>query len=154
VVRKVVSLFAASVLDLGLGLQSAAGASVSGQISMRVLKTLAIQAVDQMTFDAAYAGAPASTVNSRSSNSGSFKVTGEPNSAVTINLPKEIVISTGAAGADETIRVHDFTSYPAGSGTLQNDGSMDLTVGATRDALSTMQKDGVYSGSYTVEVIY
>jgi hypothetical protein len=121
---------------------------------MRVLKTLAIAAINQMNFDSAYAGASASTVGSRAKNSGSFKVTGDPNSAVTIRLPKEITIITGTAGSDETIRVHDFQSYPAVSGTLAKDGSMLLTVGATRDALTASQKDGVYTGSYVVEVIY
>jgi hypothetical protein len=146
-------VLAASVLLLHS--VSAEAASATSRVSLRVLKSLMIQSISDLEFDPVYPGAAESVVLPESNGkSATFMIQGETNTSVTIQLPSEILLATGSGGESETIVIRDFKSSPAESGVIGADGSLTLYVGATRSAISDQQRDGLYTGTYTVDVIY
>ena len=135
--------------------ETAKGASATGRVVMRVLKTLGIEELDELDFGDAEAGAPAATIRPGNGKAGGkFVINGVANTSYTVALPREIVVSTGQGGENETIVIRNFKSRPARTGLLSRGGKQKLYVGATREALSPNQKKGVYKGTYTVELIY
>ena len=135
--------------------ETAKGASATGRVVMRVLKTLGIEELNELEFGEAEAGAPAATIRPGNGKAGGkFVINGVANTSYTVALPKEIVVSTGQGGDNETIVIRNFKSHPARAGLLSRGGKQKLYIGATRDALSPNQKKGVYKGTYTVQLIY
>ncbi|HLD99226.1 MAG TPA: DUF4402 domain-containing protein [Bdellovibrionota bacterium] len=95
--------------------------------------------------------------NTETSTNGSFQITGEPNTAYSIVLPSNpITLTTGAGGANETITVSNFQSFPpeGANGALGPGGTQTLYVGATRTALSVNQARGSYSGTFMITISY
>ncbi len=102
--------------------------------------------------DAAKQVLPSTTDNATNA---SFNVTGDPNRAFTIGLPATAInMQTGAGATLDTISVSTFSSFPTGPATLDATGKRTLLVGATRAALRLTQRAGLYSGSYSITVVY
>lgn len=145
------------ILTLSLCLSlatSAKGASATGQISMVVIKALVIQVLANMSFPSSAAGSPEVTINPDDEFAGKFIVQGEENTSVTIRLPSEVYIFNSSSENPDKIKIHNFKANLGQTGIISSEGFMNLSVGATRAALSPLQKEGVYSGTYSVEVIY
>lgn len=140
----------------GFGSWSIAQAvSASGIISMRVVRTLFVEAKEPLNFQNASPGAEDSSVEPGDPNSAQFVVRGEPNTAFQIHLPEEtVMIAEQGLQDNQKIRVHSFTSYPAQHGNLSATGEQILYVGATRSALRADQAEGSYSGLYSIDIIY
>ncbi len=86
---------------------------------------------------------------------GSFIVRADANRAFTIALPVTAInMQTGSGPTIDTIAVSNFTSFPAGISTGDAAGNRTLLVGARRAALKLTQRAGLYSGTYTVTVVY
>jgi hypothetical protein len=121
---------------------------------MRVLKTLGIEAIADLSFASAAPGDASAIISPTDKQAARFTVQGEANAYFAITLPKAITLTTGNGAKNETILVSDFASYPASSGVIASNGNAEISVGATRAPLASNQKDGVYSGTFTVEVVY
>ncbi len=88
---------------------------------------------------------------SQSSTAGKFKVSGQPNTTLTVALPTSIVLNGNKGG---TITVNNFTGYPSSSQlTLDASGDGSLNVGADLN-IGTSQLSGTYSGTYSVTINY
>lgn len=95
---------------------------------------------------------PAGT--SENSTNGSFSVTGDANRSYSIVLPSSATLQTGKGPKSDTISISNFLSFPSGNGVLGVTGAQNVFVGATRSALRLTQKAGLYSGSYSITVVY
>ncbi len=135
-------------------------ASTSGTARQVVIAALTITNVSDLDFGTAAPSDVAKTVvpgTSETADNGSFTVAGQASTAYTITLPAAaITMTTGGGGANETISVNSWASYPAAgaNGLLTGGGTQLLLVGATRAALGASQVAGTYTGSYTVTVVY
>lgn len=87
------------------------------------------------------------------SSNASFDLAGDKNTAFTIILPSSATVSRNGGGV-YNITVSNFTSYPAGVGTLGNNRKAKLFVGARINTVPINIPGGSYSGYFTVEVIY
>ncbi len=143
-------------------LQVAQAASDTAQALQLVLSPIAITQVSDLDFGSGYPGDAARTVApgvAENAENASFAVSGEANTAYTITLPADGVVTmiTGAGVvADEQIGVNGFLSFPAAgaNGLLDATGNQNLFVGATRDALLATQVAGSYAATFTVDVVY
>ncbi|OGJ41341.1 MAG: hypothetical protein A2378_03080 [Candidatus Pacebacteria bacterium RIFOXYB1_FULL_44_10] len=120
---------------------------------------LGISVISNLSFGSAPQGSPALTIppgTAETAQNASFKVTGTKNAAYTITLPASATMTTGAGGANRTITINSFQSFPAAgaNGMIQNNGQQMIYVGATRAALAFSQVPGAYSGTFTVTVVY
>lgn len=142
------------------GSSHASAASSNGTMQAQIIAALGISNVSALDFGIASPGdtakvVPPSTVEN--ATNGSFNVTGQPNTAYTIQLPATALnMITGIGGANRTIAVSTFVSFPAAgvNGLLSAAGAQLLLVGATRAALPATQITGSYTGTYSVTVIY
>ena len=109
-----------------------------------------------MYFPDAYPGSPAFTIdptNSETAQNASFLVTGEPGKRVTIILPKQrVTLEENKSGAK--IYVEDFKSNVGHTSDLDQNGELNLYVGATRMDIPTRTPSGDYTGTFTVTVMY
>ena len=152
-------LLAGSVLAACAMTHQAFAASTTGNAIQQVIAALSITNVSDLDFGSAAPGdalkvvAPGAAENAEN---GSFTVTGQPSTAYTITLPADgtVTMITGGGGANETIAVSSFSSFPSGTGMLNGSGTQTLLVGATRAALGASQVAGSYTASYTVTVVY
>ena len=141
------------------GLQKAA--STTANAVQQVIAAISIAQVSDMDFGSDVPGAAAKTVapgTAEDAENASFTVSGQASTAYTITLPSDgtVTMITGGGGANETIAVNSFASFPAAgaNGLLDGTGSQSLYVGATRAALGASQVVGAYTGSFTVDVVY
>ncbi len=79
-----------------------------------------------------------------------FDVTGANNGTFTITLPGTITISEPGGS---TTTITNFTSFPSGTGTLNQQGTATLVVGATLQ-VAAAQPSGVYTDLFDVTVAY
>ena len=118
---------------------------------------ITITQIQDMNFGTVVQGDPKTVLSPRGSepNNARFRVKGDANTAYTITLPIEILISLDGAGA-RTIRVHSFKSRPTegANGLLNSKGKQTLRVGATLARIGTNKRTGSYFGTFTVDVIY
>jgi len=91
---------------------------------------------------------------SETSTNGSFLITGDPNVSYSIVLPVTASMKTGSGPNTDTITISNFQSFPSGTGALGASGSQTLFIGATRAALRLNQKAGLYSGTFSITVVY
>ncbi len=152
--------FATAVLAAAsLSTNYALAASANGTATQVVTAALSIANVSDLDFGSAAQGdalkvvAPGAAENAEN---GSFTVTGQPSTAYTITLPADatVVMTTGGGGANETIAVNSFASFPSGTGMTGAGGTQSLFVGATRAALGAAQVAGSYTATYAVTVVY
>jgi len=138
----------------------AQAASDTAQALQQVQAAIAIAQVSDLDFGTGIQGDAAVTVapgTAENASNASFNVTGEAGLAYTITLPIDgaVVMTTGGGGANETIAVNSFVSFPAaGANGLLTGGSQSLYVGATRAALGAAQVAGGYATTFTVDVVY
>jgi len=129
--------------------------SASGLLTMKVIRALFLEAKQPLVFTPAVAGSESFRVNPGDSQSGQFRVRGEPGTAYQIRLPDQVVMTTNSGQLEaQQIKVKEFASVPESAGTLDSQGEQIIFVGATRDSLLSNQEEGSYTGTYTVEVIY
>jgi hypothetical protein len=148
----------AAVVTLAFS-SNALAASASGTARQVVTAAISIVNVSDLDFGTAIQGAVAKVVApgaAENAENGSFTVSGQASTAYTVTLPASVTMTTGGGGANETILVNTFTSFPAAgaNGMIGVGGTQLLLVGATRDALGAAQVVGTYTGSYTVDVVY
>ncbi len=133
-------------------------ATGTAKAQMKVLAALNITKTSDLVFSEAAAGALAETVlpeTTETAQNASFTITGEPNRAITINLPTDgtVVMRKGAGGtADTEVAVNSFAMSPMTN--IDSSGTSILYVGATRADLSVTQEGGDYEADFDVEVIY
>ena len=133
----------------------ASAASTTANAVATVIQAIAIAKTQDLNFGTASVGSVAKVVAPADATAAVFNVTGQPNTAFTIQLPAAAIsMVTGGGGANRTISVGTFTSTPALTGTLSGAGAATLRVGATRAALPATQIAGAYTASFTVSVIY
>jgi hypothetical protein len=139
----------------------ALAASATGNAVQVVVAKISILNQSDLVFGSASQGDGAKQVQpgtTENDTNGSFNVTGASNTAYTIALPADgvVTMTTGAGGADRTIAVNTFRSFPleGANGLLGPGGTQLLLVGATRAALPDTQVPGNYTGTYTVTVVY
>jgi hypothetical protein len=128
-------------------------------IDLNAGRNLRIETISDLNFTAAIAGDPPQTISPGTSENGrnaSFRITGNRFQSYTLMLPYHgVPIKTGPGGPGRTLNLSHFTSYPAsGSGVLDGRGVGLLFVGATRSAISPNQVAGIYSGNFTITVVY
>lgn len=126
-------------------------ATTSGGASAYIATALTVSTLNNIDFGTAPQGDPAKLIAPTSLAAAAFSVLGESNMPYTISLPAFVDI-TNASG--KTIRVDTFSSFPSGSGMLDANGAQTLKVGARRAALALNQSVGIYSGSFTITVVY
>ena len=126
-----------------------------------IISAISIAQVSDLEFGSAPQGDAAKTVapgTSEDAENASFNVSGEASTAYTISVPADgsVVMQTGGGGANETIAVDSFISYPAAgaNGLLDGTGGQLLLIGATRSALGATQVTGSYTTNFTVDVVY
>ncbi len=149
------------ILALGslMQLQIANAASATADAKQVVTAAISITKASDLDFGTAAQGDVAKTVApgvAEDASNASFTVAGTPNSAYTITLPANgaVTLQTGLGGANETITVSNFASFPATTGTIGAGGNQLLLVGAQRAALGAAQVVGNYTATFTVTVVY
>lgn len=88
-------------------------------------------------------------IASPSPSAGSFQITGQANTTLTVTLPSSITL-TGSNGG--TMTVNTFTRYPT-TLTLNSSGSGTLSIGANL-TIGANQAAGTYTGTYQVTINY
>lgn len=78
-----------------------------------------------------------------------FRVIGQPNEAVTVELPKSATLANGSA----KLTVDEFSLEGASVRTLPSNGELDLGLGA-RLNIGAKQAGGDYTGNFNVTVNY
>jgi hypothetical protein len=130
-------------------------ASTTASALATVIQAIAIVKTADLNFGTASVGDVAKVILPADASAAVFNITGQPNTAFTIQLPATAVtMTTGIGGANRTISVSTFTSTPATTSTLSATGTATLRVGATRAALPATQIAGAYTATFTVSVIY
>lgn len=156
--KYILSTLVAAMTLAGLG-QQVFAASTTGDAVQVVTEAISITNVSDLDFGTAVQGDASKTVAPgavENAENGSFNVVGNPSATYTITLPASTSMITGGGGANETIAVNTFLSFPAAgaNGVLSGAGTQLLLVGATRAALGAAQVPGNYTGAYTVTVVY
>lgn len=130
-------------------------------IQQRVIQSLKIVKLTDLLFPDAVAGDIAYTIdasNNETLENASFAVNGEPGKVFRIILPVDNEVKLRLRGDysnNSTIGVNNFRSNFRGNlGTIGNNGSQSLFVGATRESLNSNQKPGMYRGYFNVTVVY
>lgn len=170
--RKVSLLFAGTFLLLGFSKTSYAQASATSNVSATIIAPIAITKTNDMNFGRVAATAAAGTVvltpaGTRSVTGGVtlpsfggtgdvspaiFTVSGAPTYTYSVTLP---TTATTIANGTNTMTVDTWTSDPTPTGTLANDGTQTLSVGATLN-VGANQAPGLYTSAtpFTVTVNY
>ncbi len=140
-------IFSVAVLNVALALLPA----------VVLAKHIRIEQVSDLDFGVSVAGDPPKTIpagQSESPQNASFEVTGKSNQSYTILLPPFALLSAGW-GPSSQMYLRSFTSFPeCGQGLLNHRGEQMVYVGATRNALSSNQRAGLYSGTFLITVVY
>ena len=145
---------------LSTSTKASSSASTTANATATVIASIGIAKVSDLAFGSAAPGDAAQTVIPdviETAANASFTVTGQASTAYTITLPSSVTMITGAGGANQTILVNAFTSFPTagvGTGLIGVGGSQLLLVGATRAALGAAQVAGAYTAAFTVTVNY
>jgi hypothetical protein len=142
-------------------------ASTTASAGARIITPISITKTTDLNFGDVVAGSSAgsvvlTTAAARSSTGGTtlgngtgvaaaaFTVAGQASSTYAITLPASTVSITSGANS---MTVDNFTSNPAGTGTLSTGGSQALAVGGTLN-VGASQATGSYTGTFTVTVNY
>ena len=88
--------------------------------------------------------------SSNNSSNARFTVTGPARTRYSLILPASASLLHFPAG--DSLSINNFTSSPNNL-RLDNQGSQELSVGATLQAIPLNQRGGNYAGSFTIEVI-
>lgn len=118
---------------------------------------LRIERVSDLNFGSAAPGEAQKQipkVNHETASNASFSVNGDAHASFQVILPNEITMQTTSAHLGKKhIRVFHFQVSPDPL-VLNAQGNQRFYVSATREALSTNQAAGTYSGAFVVEVVY
>ena len=120
-------------------------------------KPIKISALSQLDFGTGAPGDSAKQIlpgTTETAANGSFAVTGDANRAFSILLPASATMEIGNGQNKDSIAISSFTSFPSVAGVLNGAGDRTVFVGATRAALKLTQRAGLYSGSYSITVVY
>jgi len=117
---------------------------------------IAINRISDLDFGTALPGAPRLRIpptNTENPQNASFLVTGIAGHAITITTPPGSIFITEPISGDQ-LEVRNFRSRPRGTSTIRNTGERMIFVGAARRAIPANASPGLYSGSFTVTVVY
>jgi hypothetical protein len=144
-----------TVAGLALSPVGSWAASATSNAVQVVFEAISITTNSNLDFGSAPQGDAAKAVAASDASAASFTVSGDPNRAYTITIPRSVTMATdGGGAANKEIAVSDFVSSPSGTGTIGAGGTQSLKVGATRAALASDQTAGSYTGAFTVSVVY
>lgn len=136
---------------------SATGVGVARQY---VPGTLYIYKVSDMDFGVAAPGAARyrmPNVNEENAENASFRIQGEPRDTVTTTFPTGSIFLSHATSGDQ-IEVRRFRSRPGGQSggnvRIRNTGERMLFISAQRQAIPLGVAPGLYTGTFTVDVVY
>jgi len=116
---------------------------------------ITITQVSDLNFGTAFLGDPVKRVNpgnAENAENASFLITGDRGATFTVTRPNRIWITHSSSG--DRIRVRRFRARPNNSGRIRNNGERLMFVGATRNAIPTNISTGLYSGTFTLTVVY
>ncbi|MNL49879.1 hypothetical protein D3C87_1728470 [compost metagenome] len=133
--------------------------SASAIAKQQIVHRLQIKKVSDLNFGEASPGdgpklIPAGTAEN--AENASFEVRGEPSRMYQIVLPgnNSVVMTTSGGGPNGEITIKEFNSFPARAGVMDPNGGSTIYVGALREAISTKQKVGEYTGQFVITVVY
>lgn len=122
----------------------------------KVIKAITLKKISNLIFPDAIQGTAQYTVpagKNENQNNASFKIFGEPNSNAHIILPADNSVEMIHLDGKDKIKIKKFNSSHKNI-TLDKNGEFKVYVGATREAISNTKKAGLYSGIFTVTVLY
>lgn len=148
-------LLSAGLISLAIHSSSYAGssASASATATTTILVSISMSKVQDLNFGVGSPGDPEKVASPLDSMAARFNVMGNPNSTYLIVLPSDGAVKM-SDGMGNSISLSSFSSYPKSNGELDSSGAQRLNVAATRSAIDAHQAPGIYSGSFTVTVIY
>lgn len=135
------------------------GDSTAANANQKIVHRLKIKKVSDLDFGEASPGDGPKTVlpdTIETRENASFEIEGEPLRNFQIILParNSVRMVNGIGGANREILIQEFSSNPSGVGMLNQTGKIMVFVGATRQAISSSQKVGDYTGQFFVTVVY
>lgn len=113
---------------------------------------LSVVATRNLDFGTVVQGQAAKTVNTQNNNANNarFTVTGPARTRYSLIVPVSANLVHTHAG--NTLTINNFQSSPNNL-RLDNQGTQELIIGATLQAIPLNQRGGNYSGTFTIEVI-
>ncbi len=138
------------------GVKKAYSASASNLVRMHVPGSIGIIKISDLDFGTEFQGGPRKRVDRGSSETpenASFLVQGEARRTFTISIPTGSVFLNHPTSGDQ-LEVRNFRSRPNGSSRIRNSGERMIYVGATRRPIPLSVAPGLYTGTFTVTVVY
>lgn len=136
--------------------EKAYAASGVGQARLVVPGSLIIVKTSDLDFGAAMPGDARKRVTRASADvpdNATFEVYGIAGSTITISIPPGSIFLSHATSGDQ-LEVNRFRSRPNGTGRIRNTGQRTIFVGADRLAIPLGVASGLYTGVFTVDVVY
>lgn len=141
--------------------------TATATVDAKVLLTMSMANLRGMSFGAISASSTAGAVtiqpdgtvvasggvtvgDSGTAGAASFRLSGEPSAAFTVQLPATVVLTDPSGN---TMTVNTFQSDPSVTGQLAGDGSLVLSIGGSLQ-VGASQPPGDYSGLMSVAVNY
>lgn len=116
---------------------------------------ITITQVSDLNFGAAFLGDPVKVVDpgsTENAENASFLVTGD--AGVTFNVTKPSNMWISHSSTSDSLRVRRFRGTPNRSGRIPASGQILIFLGATRNSIPNNISPGLYSGTFTMTVVY
>jgi len=144
----------------GYKIQAAHSITGVGVARQYIPSTLSIYKISDMNFGVAAPGAPRyriANVNSENAENASFRIQGDPGVTVTTTFTTGSIFLSHATSTDQ-IEVNRFRSRPGGQTggnvRIRNTGERLLFMAAQRLAIPLGTTPGLYTGTFTIDVVY
>lgn len=144
------------VAILSLDAKTALSASAVSQSKQIVYAPTGLLKISDLDFGMALAGTPRKRVapgSSENPENASFLASGSAGATFTIILPTTNILLTNPGSSDQLI-VRRFRSRPKNSGRIRANGTRMIYVGATRRPIAAGVAPGLYTGTFTVQIVY
>ncbi len=130
--------------------------SITGTTQTLVQPALTVTKISDMDFGTDVQGSPNKRIRPRNfenDENASFLIEGVANAAITITTPPGSIFLDHTSSGDQ-LEVRRFRSTPRGTSTIRNTGERMLYVGAQRRRIPNNVASGLYTGTFTVTVVY
>ncbi|MGH1467556.1 MAG: DUF4402 domain-containing protein [Bdellovibrionales bacterium] len=138
------------------GPQKAYSIATTNLVRMYVPGSIGIIKISDLDFGVEVQGGPRKRVprgSAETPENASFLVQGVGGATFTISIPPGSIFLDHPTSGDQ-LEVRNFRSRPNGSGRIQNNGERMVYVGATRRPIPLTAAPGLYTGTFTVTVVY
>jgi hypothetical protein len=148
------------------------GASVSAEAVIRVIDEegkissedtlinnsgLTITTLADLKFPDSRRGQQNIRVGSNEPGAAVYSITGQPNTFYSIVLPTSVqLIEAGSAGTHPTeiLTVEEFEHNQGTTPVISSNGTTSMKVGAMVESISNINRKGIYTGTFLIEVAY